>query len=295
MTVNYPDGSSENVEVPVKQRDNAKYEATVSNPDTPAAIKASHALGTAITDQADKAAILAKVTVPAGSNGQPTLDQTPVVEIHDGKPAVKVTVTYPDQTADTVYVPVDQKDNEATEPTVTEPNKPALISQPATAATTLDKLTEEDKTAIKDKVEVPGLSGQDAPRKEVVSGVKDGSGQNADKKVVEVEVTYKDGTKDKVEVPVAQKDSAQYDATAKETPVALDTLLTSDQPLSAEDREALKAGVNVPEGSNGEIHVPEDAKVKQVAGKPVVEAEVHYPDGTVDKVQVPVRQSDRAV
>ncbi|MFX3747195.1 Rib/alpha-like domain-containing protein [Streptococcus suis] len=295
VTVNYPDGSSENVEVPVKQRDNAKYEATVSNPDTPAAIKASHALGTAITDQADKAAILAKVTVPAGSNGQPTLDQTPVVEIHDGKPAVKVTVTYPDQTADTVYVPVDQKDNEATEPTVTEPNKPALISQPATAATTLDKLTEEDKTAIKDKVEVPGLSGQDAPRKEVVSGVKDGSGQNADKKVVEVEVTYKDGTKDKVEVPVAQKDSAQYDATAKETPVALDTLLTSDQPLSAEDREALKAGVNVPEGSNGEIHVPEDAKVKQVAGKPVVEAEVHYPDGTVDKVQVPVRQSDRAV
>ncbi|HEM5050672.1 TPA: FIVAR domain-containing protein, partial [Streptococcus suis] len=294
-TVEYPDGSSENVEVPVRQRDNAKYEATVTNPEAPAAIKASHETGTQITDQADKDAILAKVSVPTGSNGTPSLDQNPVVEEQGGKQVVKVTVTYPDQTTDTVYVPVDQKDNEATEPTVTEPNKPALISQPATAATTLDKLTEEDKTAIKDKVEVPGLSGQDAPRKEVVSGVKDGSGQNADKKVVEVEVTYKDGTKDKVEVPVAQKDSAQYDATAKETPVALDTLLTSDQPLSAEDREALKAGVNVPEGSNGEIHVPEDAKVKQVAGKPVVEAEVHYPDGTVDKVQVPVRQSDRAV
>ncbi|HEL2685583.1 TPA: GA module-containing protein, partial [Streptococcus suis] len=285
VTVNYPDGSSENVEVPVKQRDNAKYEATVSNPDTPAAIKASHETGTQITDQADKDAILAKVSVPTGSKGTPSLDQNPVVEERDGKPVVKVTVTYPDQTTDTVYVPVDQKDNETHNPTA--PAEAVKLDAPATANSTL---SDDDKNAIKAAVTVPANSGGQVSLPEDAKVELVG-----DKPVVKATVTYPDGTTDIVDVPVVQKDSTKYDATASTTPVPLDSPVTPGQTLSAEEREALKFGVNVPAGSNGEIHVPENAAVKLVGDKPVVEAEVRYPDGTVDKVQVPVRQYDRAV
>ncbi|WP_105152174.1 Rib/alpha-like domain-containing protein [Streptococcus suis] len=284
-TVEYPDGTTEQVEVPVRQRDTAKYEASVTNPEAPAAIKASHETGTQITDQADKDAILAKVSVPTGSKGTPSLDQNPVVEERDGKPVVKVTVTYPDQTTDTVYVPVDQKDNETHNPTA--PAEAVKLDAPATANSTL---SDDDKNAIKAAVTVPANSGgqvslpEDA-KVELVNG----------NPVVKATVTYPDGTTDIVEVPVVQKDSTKYDATAKETPVPLDSPVTPGQTLSAEEREALKFGVNVPAGSNGEIHVPENAAVKLVGDKPVVEAEVRYPDGTVDKVQVPVRQYDRAV
>ncbi|HEM6233859.1 TPA: GA module-containing protein, partial [Streptococcus suis] len=284
-TVEYPDGSSETVEVPVKQRDNAKYEATISNPETPAAIKASHASDTAITDEADKDAILAKVSVPTGSKGTPSLDQNPVVEERDGKPVVKVTVTYPDQTTDTVYVPVDQKDNETHNPTA--PAEAVKLDAPATANSTL---SDDDKNAIKAAVTVP-----DASRGEVSLAPDAKVELVGDKPVVKATVTYPDSTTDIVEVPVVQKDSTKYDATAKETPVPLDSPVTPGQTLSAEEREALKFGVNVPAGSNGEIHVPDNAAVKLVGDKSVVEAEVRYPDGTVDKVQVPVRQYDRAV
>ncbi|HEL1702540.1 TPA: FIVAR domain-containing protein, partial [Streptococcus suis] len=284
-TVEYPDGSSETVEVPVKQRDNAKYEATISNPETPAAIKASHASDTAITDEADKNAILAKVSVPEGSGGRPSLDQNPVVEERDGKQVVKVTVTYPDQTTDTVYVPVDQKDNETHNPTA--PAEAVKLDAPATANSTL---SDDDKNAIKAAVTVPANSGGQVSLPE---GAK--VELENDKPVVKATVTYPDGTTDIVAVPVVQKDSTKYDATAKETPVPLDSPVTPGQTLSAEEREALKFGVNVPAGSGGEIRVPDNAAVKLDGDKPVVEAEVRYPDGTVDKVQVPVRQYDRAV
>ncbi|WP_206597613.1 Rib/alpha-like domain-containing protein, partial [Streptococcus suis] len=284
-TVEYPDGSRENVEVPVRQRDTAKYEASVTNPEAPAAIKASHETGTQITDQADKDAILAKVSVPTGSKGTPSLDQNPVVEERDGKPVVKVTVTYPDQTTDTVYVPVDQKDNETHNPTA--PAEAVKLDAPATANSTL---SDDDKNAIKAAVTVPANSGGQVSLPEDAKVELVG-----DKPVVKATVTYPDGTTDIVDVPVVQKDSTKYDATASTTPVPLDSPVTPGQTLSAEEREALKFGVNVPAGSNGEIHVPENAAVKLVGDKPVVEAEVRYPDGTVDKVQVPVRQYDRAV
>ncbi|HEP1828597.1 TPA: GA module-containing protein, partial [Streptococcus suis] len=281
-TVEYPDGTVETVEVPVRQRDTAKHDATVTNPDTPAAIKASHETGTQITEQDDKNAILAKVSVPTGSNGTPSLDQNPVVEEQGGKQVVKVTVTYPDQTTDTVYVPVDQKDNETHNPTA-----PAETVKLDVANSIL---SEDDKNAIKAAVTVPANSGgqvslPEGAKVELVN----------DKPVVKATVTYPDGTTDIVDVPVVQKDSTKYDATAKATPVPLDSPVTLGQPLSPEEREAVTFGVNVPAGSNGQIHVPDNASVKLVGDKPVVEAEVRYPDGTVDKVQVPVRQYDRAV
>ncbi|NQM36922.1 YSIRK-type signal peptide-containing protein, partial [Streptococcus suis] len=284
-TVEYPDGTTEQVEVPVRQRDTAKYEATVTNPDAPAAIKASHATGTPITEQDDKNAILAKVSVPKGSNGTPSLDENPVVELVDNKPVVKVTVTYGDQTEDEVYVPVDQKDNETHNSTA--PAKPVQVDAPAVQDGTL---SENDKKAIKDAVVIPDGSGGQASLP-ADAKVVDRNGTP----VVPVNVTYPDNTEDTVYVPVVQKDSAKYDATAKETPVPLDSPVTPGQTLSAEEREALKFGVNVPAGSGGEIHVPDNAAVKLDGDKPVVEVDVRYPDNTVDKVQVPVRQYDKAV
>ncbi|NQL54132.1 YSIRK-type signal peptide-containing protein [Streptococcus suis] len=376
-TVEYPDGSRENVEVPVRQRDTAKYEASVTNPEAPAAIKASHETGTQITDQADKDAILAKVSVPEGSSGRPSLDQNPVVEERDGKQVVKVTVTYPDQTTDTVYVPVDQKDNETHNPTA--PAEAVKLDAPATANSTL---SDDDKNAIKaavtvpansggqvslpedakvelvngnpvvkatvtypdgtvDKVQVPVrqydravytpnlvnpkevpisveptndtqitspddaaiLANVDVPAatpdgtkpevtKTIASPVKDGTGANQGKKVVEVEITYPDKSKEKIEVPVKHADNQVHNPEAPTKPVQLDVAATTDTSLSDADKQAVKDAVTIPQGSGGVASLPEDAKVVDRNGTPVVPVTVTYPDGTTETVDVPVVQKD---
>ncbi|HFI0238023.1 TPA: Rib/alpha-like domain-containing protein, partial [Streptococcus suis] len=284
-TVEYPDGSRETVEVPVHQRDNAKYEATVTNPETPAAIKASHASDTAITDEADKNAILAKVSVPEGSSGRPSLDQNPVVEERDGKQVVKVTVTYPDQTTDTVYVPVDQKDNETHNPTA--PAESVKLDAPATANSTL---TDDDKNAIKAAVTVPDGSGG------VVSLPEDAKVELVnDKPVVKARVTYPDGTYDIVEVPVVQKDSTKHTPVLTEanSPVLTDTPAKANEPVQEDDKAAIAAKVdktNLPQDT--EIKVLDDAVVELENGKPVVPVTVTYPDGTSETIKVPVDQKD---
>ncbi|HFI0650766.1 TPA: hypothetical protein ACGO24_002154, partial [Streptococcus suis] len=94
----------------------AVFTATVTDETKPAVITSSDAVGTSITDQADKDAILAKVTVPAVDGKEAPIASkeitSPVKEV-DGKKVVEVTVTYADGTVDKVNVPVDQKDSEA--------------------------------------------------------------------------------------------------------------------------------------------------------------------------------------
>ncbi|MGQ7339180.1 Rib/alpha-like domain-containing protein [Streptococcus suis] len=284
-TVEYPDGTTEQVEVPVRRRDNAKYEATVTNPDAPAAIKASHATGSQITDQADKNAILAKVSVPAGSNGTPSLDQNPVVEVKDGKQVVKVTVTYGDQTKDEVFVPVDQKDNETHNPTA--PETAVQVDAPATANSTL---SDDDKNAIKAAVTVPANSGGQvslAPdaKVELVNG----------NPVVKATVTYPDGTTDIVDVPVVQKDSTKHTPVLTEanSPVLTDTPAKANEPVQETDKAAIAAKVDkttLPPGT--ETKVPDDSVVELENGKPVVPVLVSYPDGTSEIIKVPVDQKD---
>ncbi|HEM5075313.1 TPA: GA module-containing protein [Streptococcus suis] len=284
-TVEYPDGSSETVEVPVRQRDTAKHDATVTNPETPAAIKASHASDTAITDDADKNAILAKVAVPDGSNGRPSLDQNPVVETREGKQVVKVTVTYPDQTTDTVYVPVDQKDNETHNPTA--PAESVKLDAPATANSTL---SDDDKAAVKAAVTVP-----DGSRGEV--SLPEGAKVElvGDKPVVKATVTYPDGTTETVDVPVVQKDSTKHTPVLTEanSPVLTDTPAKANEPVQEVDKTAIAGKVdktNLPQDT--EVKVPDNAVVEIVDGKPVVPVEINYPDGTSETIKVPIDQKD---
>ncbi|KPA68949.1 hypothetical protein XK27_01190, partial [Streptococcus suis] len=292
-TVEYPDGTTEQVEVPVRQRDNAKYEATVTNPDTPAAIKASHETGSQITDQEDKNAILAKVSVPAGSNGTPSLDQNPVVEVKDGKPVVKVTVTYSDQTKDEVYVPVDQKDNETHTPTAPAAEAPVAI----TGSDAPDApIAEADKPAILNSVTVPAVDGGQAPKvtKEITSPVKVVDG----KAFVEVTVTYPDKTSEVIPVPVNQKDNEANTptVTAPEKPAPISVPVAENTPVETDaDKKLITDKVNVAGLPNPpqSVKVAEPAKVVlDQAGNPVVNVEVTYPDGTKDIVPVPVKQAD---
>ncbi|HFI0646352.1 TPA: Rib/alpha-like domain-containing protein, partial [Streptococcus suis] len=287
-------GTTDTVNVPVKQADTAVFTAIVTDETKPAVITSSDAVDTPITNQADKDAILAKVTVPAVNGQKATITSkevtSPVKEV-EGKKVVEVTVTYADGTIDTVNVPVDQKDSEANTPTVKDPAKPALISVPATENTPVT--TEEDKKAITDKVNVEGLP--NTPTSVVVpEGAKVTIVE--DKPVVPVKVTYPDGTTDTVNVPVKQKDAAKYTPTATATPI--DSLTAPGTVITPAEREAVKNAVALPEGVNGTVTVPEDASVQigtgDNAGKPVVVATVTYPDSTSETVEVPVKQKDTA-
>ncbi|NQR96825.1 LPXTG cell wall anchor domain-containing protein [Streptococcus suis] len=295
-TVTYPDGTSETVEVPVKQKDTAKFTAIVTDENTPAVITSSDAVGTSITDQADKDAITAKVTVPAVNGQKATITSkevtSPVKEV-EGKKVVEVTVTYADGTVDKVNVPVDQKDSEANNPTVKDPSKPALISVSATENTPVT--TEADKKAITDKVNVEGLP--NTPTSVVVpEGAKVTIVE--DKPVVPVTVTYPDGTTDTINVPVKQADTAVFTATV--TDETKPAVITSSDAVGTSitdqaDKDAILAKVTVPavDGQEAPIVSKEiTSPVKEVDGKKVVEVTVTYADGTVDKVNVPVDQKD---
>ncbi|HEM4681228.1 TPA: hypothetical protein U1036_002061, partial [Streptococcus suis] len=295
-TVTYPDSTSETVEVPVKQKDTAKFTAIVTDENTPTVITSSDAVDTPITSQADKDAITAKVTVPAVNGQEATITSkevtSPVKEV-EGKKVVEVTVTYADGTVDKVNVPVDQKDSEANNPTVKDPSQPALISVPATENTPVT--TEADKKAITDKVNVEGLP--NTPTSVVVPDdakviIEDG------KPVVPVTVTYPDGTTDTINVPVKQADTAVFTATV--TDETKPAVITSSDAVGTSitdqaDKDAILAKVTVPavDGQEAPIVSKEiTSPVKEVDGKKVVEVTVTYADGTVDKVNVPVDQKD---
>ncbi|HFU4467093.1 TPA: Rib/alpha-like domain-containing protein, partial [Streptococcus suis] len=301
-TVTYPDGTSETIEVPVKQKDTAKFTATVTEENKPALITSSDAVDTPITDQTDKDAILAKVTVPAVNGQEASITSkeitSPVKEVN-GKKVVEVTVTYEDGTVDEVNVPVDQKDSEANNPTVKDPDKPALISVPATENTPVT--SEADKNAITDKVNVEGL-----PNTPTSVAVPDGATVAIDpltnKPVVPVTVTYPDGTTDTINVPVKQADAATHTPSlkpaeeGKPAEALISVPVTADTPItSQEDKDAITAKVdtsNLPDGTT--VTVPDGATVAIVDGKPVVPVTVTYPDGTTDTINVPVKQADAA-
>ena len=136
---------------------------------------------------------------------------------------------------------VHKTDADKSTPTVTSGEVPVSVD-PATDK----KVAEADKKAITDAVKVP--EGQPQPTDKQVKNdgaILEGTGANAGKKVVVVEVTYPDGSKDEIEVPVRKatdKDKAKADLTKAAD--AEKAEIDEDNALSKKEKEVLKKQVD---------------------------------------------------
>ena len=136
---------------------------------------------------------------------------------------------------------VHQTEADKSTPTVTTGEVPVSVD-PATDK----KVAETDKKAITDAVEVPKDQPQPTDKQVKNDGaIVEGTGANAGKKVVVVEVTYPDGSKDEIEVPVRKandKDKAKADLTKAAD--AEKAEIDEDNALSNKEKEALKKQVD---------------------------------------------------
>ena len=274
---------------------------TLAVKDGAAKISVVPKVGESLTEQADKDAVKAKVT----ANGK-ALDNTYVVEYgaiaeKGDKKVVPVTVTH-DGITRTVDVPVEGNTAATTTPTV----ETAKLSETPVKDSKVTKA--EDVQKVKEAVKVPeGTQVTDKKLLEegkVVEGTDqsaNGGANNVGKPVVKVEVTYGDGSKDVVEVPVEGTDAAKAtpkvkeEITSGEVPVSVDP--ATDNKVAEVDKKAITEAVVVPEGQPQ----PTDKQVKNDgaivegtganAGKKVVVVEVTYPDGSKDEIEVPVRKA----
>ncbi|UZW86572.1 YSIRK-type signal peptide-containing protein [Staphylococcus lugdunensis] len=278
-TVTYPDGSKDHVNVPVtvkEQPDKDKYEPKV----TPI----TKDFGTPTTaDEVKKA-----VTVP----DYPSSKGTPVVTVDNpntlpdgqtpGTHNVPVTVTYPDGTKDHVDVPVtvkEQPDKDKYEPKVTPVTKD--FGTPTTA---------DDVTKAVTVPDYPSSKGTPVVTVDNPSTLPDG--RTPGTYTVPATVTYPDGTKDHVDVPVTVKEQPDKDKyEPKVTPVTKDF----GTPTTADD---VTKAVTVPDypSSKGTpivtVDNPSTLPNGKTPGEYTVPVTVTYPDGTKDHVNVPVKVGD---
>ncbi|MTB91299.1 YSIRK-type signal peptide-containing protein, partial [Streptococcus sp. zg-36] len=254
VEVTYGDGTKDTVNVPVtitKVDDNAKYEPTatkVTKPETEG-----------VTEDDIKNAIPtpdgATITDKAIQGELPTAV---------GEYTVPVEVTYGDGTKDTVNVPVTitkVDDNQKYEPTANKVSKPET-----------EGVTEDD---IKNAIPTP--AGAEITNKELKGDLPTTVGEHT----VPVEVTYGDGTKDTVDVPVTitkVDDNAKYEPTANKVTKPETEGVTEDD---------IKNAIPTPAGAeitNKELK----GDVPTTVGEHTVPVEVTYGDGTKDTVNVPV-------
>ena len=302
-------GVSKTVEVPVEGNTAATTTPTVDT----AKLSETPVKDSKVTKAEDVQKVKEAVKVPEGTQvtDKKLLDEGKVVEGTDqtangganntGKPVVKVEVTYADGSKDVVEVPVEGTDAAKATPKVKEEITSGEI--PVSVDPSKDKqVAEADKKAITDAVVVP--EGQPQPKDKQVKNdgaIVDGTGANTGKKVVVVEVTYPDGSKDEIEVPVRKEKDADK-ATPKvkeeiasgEVPVSVDP--AKDKKAAEADKKAITDAVEVPKDQPQ----PADKQVKNDgaivegtganAGKKVVVVEVTYPDGSKDEIEVPVRK-----
>ena len=315
VKVTYKDGSEDVVEVPVEGDTAAKTTPEVSTAKLSEVPKEN---GT-ITKEADVQKVKDAVKLPEVPKDQPQptkelVDGGKVVQGTDqsgngganntGKLVVKVEVTYPDGSKETVEVPVEGDTAAKTTPEVSI----AKLSEVPKENGTITK--EADVQKVKDAVKLPEVpKDQPQPTKELVDGGKvvqgtdqsgNGGANNTGKPVVKVEVTYADGSKDVVEVPVEGTDATKAtpkvkeEITSGEVPVSVDP--AKDKKVVEADKKAITDAVVVPEGQPQ----PTDKQVKNDGvivdgtgantGKKVVVVEVTYPDGSKDEIEVPVRK-----
>ena len=229
-----------------------------------------------------------------------------------GKLVVKVEVKYPDDSKETVEVPVEGD----TAAKITPEVSTAKLSEVPKENGTITKKSDVQK--VKDAVKLPEVpKDQPQPTKELVDGGKvvqgtdqsgNGGANNTGKLVVKVEVKYPDGSKETVEVPV------EGDTAAKTTP-EVSTAKLSEVPkengtiTKKSDVQKVKDAVKLPEVPKDQPQPTKElvdgGKVVQGTdqsgngganntGKLVVKVEIKYPDGSKETVEVPVEASDAA-
>ena len=192
---------------------------------------------------------------------------------------------------------VHKTDADKSTPTVTSGEVPVSVD-PAKDK----KVAEVDKKAITDAVEVPKDQPQPTDKQVKNDGaIVEGTGANVGKKVVVVEVTYPDGSKDEIEVPVRKEKDAdkatpkvKEEITSGEVPVSVDP--AKDKKVAEADKKAITDAVEVPKDQPQltDKQVKNDGEIVEGtganAGKKVVVVEVTYPDGSKDEIEVPVRK-----
>ncbi|WP_462130348.1 Rib/alpha-like domain-containing protein [Staphylococcus pseudintermedius] len=281
VTVEYPDGTTDHITVPVtvgKQADNDKY--------TPETTPITKDFGTGVTEDEVKGA----VTVP----DYPTDGDQPTVTIDDpnqlpdgsqeGTTDVNVTVEYPDGTTDHITVPVTvgkQPDNDKYTPESNGVNKD--FGTPT---------TEED---VKDSITIPDYpTDGDQPTVTIddPNQLPDGSQEGTTD--VDVTVEYPDGTTDHITVPVTvgkQADNDKY--TPETTPIMKDfgTGVTEDE---------VKGAITIPDyptdGDQPTVTIDDPSQLPDGSqeGTTDVTVTITYPDGTKDHITVPVTVGKQA-
>ncbi|PCF56754.1 hypothetical protein B5C01_02100 [Staphylococcus delphini] len=283
VTVTYPDGTKDHMTVPVitgKQADNEKYD-----PITLGVVK-NYGDPTTAADVTDSIQI---PTYPVGGQ-QPVATVDDETQLPDGTTEgevdIPVTVTYPDGTQDHITVPVftnQQQDNQKYEPTSEGVTKDYGI--PTGVDDVLDTVTVPDYPVDREEQPVKTV---DAPDR-LPDGTTEGQ------VLVGVTVTYPDGSKDHIKVPVVTnppKDNVRYEPTTDGITKPF------GEPTTADDVTSAVKIPNFPtEGDQPIVTVinPKQLPNGKKEGQTNVGVTVTYPDGTTDYFTVPVvttQQSD---
>ena len=217
-------------------------EFTLSKKDGAVPISVAPAVGVVVSKPEDQKLIKDKIVgIPEGS----TVIYNPIQE-KGGKPVVPVKVTH-ENVSKEIEIEVVQSVASKVTPTA---DTAELSEVPAENS----KVTKpEDVEKIKQAVTVP--EGTTVTGKELVDGGKvvpgtnqtlNGGANNEGKPVVKVEVTYGDGSKDTVEVPVVKKEKAFTVGVKDSTkPVEITETPTTGTALTPADQNTVKENLTV--------------------------------------------------
>ncbi|MCR1891221.1 Rib/alpha-like domain-containing protein, partial [Ligilactobacillus murinus] len=243
LEVTYPDGSKDVVEVPVKVGTDAEAMTPAVRPDFGVALNGELAPTDVLNSDLPKDTQLSW--------------KTPVDTTKAGHQMGELEVTYPDGSKDVVEVPVKVgTDAEAMTPTV----RPAV------------------EVALNGELNPTDVLSSDLPKDTELSWKTPVDTTKAGHQTGELEVTYPDGSKDVVEVPVkVGTDAEALTPTVRPAvEVALNGELNPTDVLSSD----------LPKETQLSWKTPVDTSK---AGHQTGELEVTYPDGSKDVVEVPVK------